>query len=85
MSDNSDIRVFDLVTVLGGNLVLNQRGGFDSNGIWTVVSMHSDFVVLSRGGRIMRVKPEGIVLHTKYNQTITIETGLEDGEETCNE
>jgi len=81
----SDIRVFDLVTISDRNCVLNQRGGFDSAGIWTVVSMHEDFIVLSRGGRIMRVKPGGIVLHAKYNPTISIETGLEDGEETCSE
>lgn len=77
----SDIRVFDFVTVSNPKDVLNQRGGFDSNGIWTVVSIHSDFVVLTRGGRIMRVKPSGISLHAKFQPTITIETGLEDGEE----
>jgi hypothetical protein len=80
----NDIRVFDLVTVSDNNCVLNQRGGFDSAGIWTVVSVHDDFYVLSRGGRIMRVKPVGVLLHSKYNPTISIDIGLEeDGKETC--
>lgn len=79
----TDIRVFDFVTISDPKEVLNQRGGFDSSGVWTVVSIHDDFTVLSRGGRIMRVKPPGIALHAKFQPTITIETGLEDGEETC--
>lgn len=81
----NDIRVFDSVTVSNTKDVLNQRGGVDSNGIWTVVSIHEDFMVLTRGGRIMRVKPSGLSLHAKFQSDITIETGLEDGEETCTE
>ena len=81
----TDIRVFDFVTISDPKEVLNQRGGFDSGGIWTVVSIHDDFVVLSRGGRIMRVKISGIALHAKFQTNIIIETGLEYGEETFGE
>jgi len=81
----NDIRVFDFVTISNPKDVLNQRGGFDSNGTWTVVSIHDDFVVLTRGGRIMRVKPSGITLYAKFQPTISIETGLENGEENTTE
>ena len=77
---NNDIRVFDLVTIIKKSFVLNQRGGFDSNGVWKVMSIHDDFMVLSRGGRILRVKPDGVSLHEKSMHDILIDE-IDDGEE----
>lgn len=80
---NDDIRVFDLVTIINKFSVLNQRGGFDSGGIWKVMSIHDDFLVLSRGARILRVKPDGVSLHEKcqVSPIVLDDVGVEDGEE----
>lgn len=80
---NDDIRVFDLVTIIDKSCVLNQRGGFDSDGVWKVMSIHDDFMVLSRGARLTRVEPRGVSLHEKSqnNNVVSEEIGIENGEE----
>jgi hypothetical protein len=55
-----NIRAFDIVIIIDTTGVLGQKGGFDSSGRWSVVSSHDEFLVLSRGARILRVKPSAV-------------------------
>ena len=60
-----NIRAFDKVIITNPNGILGQKGGFDSNGQWSVVSNHDEFLVLSRGARILRVKPDAVEVVTR--------------------
>jgi len=51
-----NIRPFDTIKVINPNGILNQKGGTDHSGNWVVISNHEDFLVVSRGARILRVK-----------------------------
>lgn len=71
-----NIRAFDVVIITDPSGVLGQKGGFDSHGRWSVVSSHDEFIVLSRGARILRVKPEAIKVIGQFTTDLKMDTGI---------
>ena len=83
-----NIRPFDIVIIKDPTGILGQKGGFDSSGRWSVVSSHEEFLVLSRGARILRVKIESVEVVGHFTTEVKMDTGIEidnqgntDGEE----
>ena len=72
-----NIRAFDIVIIKDPTGVLGQKGGFDSSGRWSVVSSHDEFLVLSRGARILRVKPEAVEVVGHFTTVVKMDTGIE--------
>jgi len=72
-----NIRAFDIVIITDPTGVLGQKGGFDSSGRWSVVSSHDEFLVLSRGARILRVKPIAVEVVGHFTMEVKMDTGIE--------
>ncbi len=72
-----NIRPFDLVIITDVKGILNQKGGDGHSGRWSVVSSDGNFFVLSRGGRILRVKPEAVAVVGSFSTDVKIDTGIE--------
>lgn len=71
-----NIRAFDIVIIKDPTGVLGQKGGFDSGGRWSVVSSHDEFLVLSRGARILRVKHEAVDVVGHFSTNVKMDTGI---------
>jgi len=72
-----NIRAFDIVIITNPAGVLGQKGGFDSSGRWSVVSSHDEFIVLSRGARILRVKPDAVEVFGHFTMDVKMDTGID--------
>ena len=72
-----NIRPFDIVIIKDPTGVLGQKGGFDSGGRWSVVSSHDEFLVLSRGARILRVNNTAVEVVGHFNTNVKMDTGIE--------
>lgn len=78
----NNIRAFDKVIITNPLGILGQKGGFDFNGEWSVVSSHEELIVLSRGARILRVKPDAVEV-TQSSATLVDEDDSIDCEDLC--
>lgn len=72
-----NIRAFDIVIITDPSGVLGQKGGFDSTGRWSVVSSHEEFLVLSRGARILRVKQDAVKVVGHFTMEVKMNTGID--------
>ena len=73
-----NIRAFDIVIITDPKGILGQKGGYDCSGRWSVVSNHDEFLVLSRGARILRVKLEAVTVVGHFTTEIKIDNGIEE-------
>jgi hypothetical protein len=68
-----NIRAFDVVEITDPSGILGQKGGTDHSGRWSVISSHDEFIVLSRGARILRVKPSAVMVVGFFSTDIKID------------
>lgn len=78
MNNASSVRPCDTVTISDVNAVLYMSGGSKCDGVWKVISIHNDFIALSRGGRLARVKHQGVTLHKKQEPVTELPESIDD-------